>query len=270
MRRTRTAVALATVLVAAVAASAEAATNNIFTAAGTTACPDATTGCGDGGLATDAQLNNPSGVATTADGGYLIADQSNHRVRRVAPNGNITTVAGTGTAGPAGDDGPATAAQLNNPTGVAPTADGGFLIADAGNHVIRFVDADLRLPRGPQGEQGSPGPQGPQGPQGQPATRDLLAIAFGLDKLSARQGSRVTLRYAATLGGNAALEVLKGTRRVATARATARPGRNLIRWSGKVRGKRAAAGRYTLRLTVVSGDGQRATDRARLTLKRRR
>ena len=51
----------------------------------------------------------------------------------------ITRVAGTSTAGKSGDDGLATAAQLNHPFGVAVTADGGFLIADANNHVVRAV-----------------------------------------------------------------------------------------------------------------------------------
>ena len=55
--------------------------------------------------------------------------------------GVITRVAGTGTAGNTGDDGPATDAQLNGPAGVAVTADGGFLIADTGNNTVRKVAA---------------------------------------------------------------------------------------------------------------------------------
>ena len=100
---------------------------------------------GDGGPATAAQLATPTEVAVTADGGFLIADRDNDRVRRVSPAGTITTVAGT-TAGLSGDCGPATAAQISDPTGVAVTADGGFLIADRQNHRVRFVDADLRGP----------------------------------------------------------------------------------------------------------------------------
>jgi DNA-binding beta-propeller fold protein YncE len=94
---------------------------------------------GDDGPATDAQLNTPIGVAVTADGGFLIADADNHVVRAVSPAGVITRVAGTGTAGNSGDDGPATDARLNAPCGVAVTADGGFLIADTGNHEVRKV-----------------------------------------------------------------------------------------------------------------------------------
>ncbi len=97
---------------------------------------------GDGGPATQAQLNIAFGVAVMADGGFLIVDVGNQRIRRVSPTGTITTVAGNGIAGYTGDGGPATAAELNNPHNVWPTADGGFLIADASNTSIRRVAAD--------------------------------------------------------------------------------------------------------------------------------
>jgi hypothetical protein len=87
----------------------------------------------------------------TADGGFLIADTDNQRVRRVSPAGTIATVAGTGTQGFSGDGGPATAAQLVGPEGVAVTASGGFLIADAAKNRVRFVDADPRFLQGPAG-----------------------------------------------------------------------------------------------------------------------
>lgn len=95
---------------------------------------------GDDGPATAAKLNGPRALALTADGSYLIADSENHRVRRVAPTGVITTVAGTaGPPGFGGDGGPATAAVLNFPRGVSVTPDGGFLIADTGNNRVRLV-----------------------------------------------------------------------------------------------------------------------------------
>ena len=73
---------------------------------------------GDGGSATDAELNNPAGVAVTADGGFLIADTANQVVRKVSADGVITRIAGTtGTAGSSGDDGPATGAELSYPAG---------------------------------------------------------------------------------------------------------------------------------------------------------
>jgi hypothetical protein len=94
---------------------------------------------GDDGPATDAQLSTPAGLAATADGGFLIADFANNVVREVSASGTITRLAGTGTAGNAGDDGPATDAQLSNPVWVAMANDGGFLVTDAGNHEVRRV-----------------------------------------------------------------------------------------------------------------------------------
>ena len=117
---------------------------------------------GDDGPATDAQLNEPAGVAVTADGGFLITDSGNNEVRAVSAAGVITRVAGTGTAGNSGDDGPATDAQLNEPIGVAVTADGGFLITDTGNNVVRAVSAAGVITRvagtGTAGNSGDDGP----------------------------------------------------------------------------------------------------------------
>lgn len=93
---------------------------------------------GDGGPATAARLNTPRELAPEPGGGFLFADAGNDRVRRVAPDGTIATVAGT-LGGLSGDGGPATAARLDEPTGVAFTADGGFLISDAGNGRVRKV-----------------------------------------------------------------------------------------------------------------------------------
>ncbi len=117
---------------------------------------------GDDGLATDAELFSPVGVAVTADGGFLIADVGNNVVRKVSSAGVITRVAGTGTAGNSGDDGPATDAELNNPVGVAVTADGGFLIADANNNEVRKVSSAGVITRvagtGAKGDSGDDGP----------------------------------------------------------------------------------------------------------------
>ena len=74
---------------------------------------------GDGGPASQAQLNQPEGVAVDASGNLYIADTDNNRIRKISPNGIITTVAGTGIAGFSGDGGPASQAQLNQPEGVA-------------------------------------------------------------------------------------------------------------------------------------------------------
>lgn len=96
---------------------------------------------GDGGPATAANINFPHSASPTSDGGFLIADTLNNRIRRVSPGGTITTVAGTGIAGYSGDDGPATAARINNPRGVVALSDGGFLIPDSNNHRVRRVSS---------------------------------------------------------------------------------------------------------------------------------
>src|SRR5208282_1232473 len=101
----------------------------------------ATTGCGDGAAATSAQLNYPSGV-TLNSGNIFIADTSNSVIREiVASTGDITTVAGNGTAGYSGDTGPATSAELNFPQGVFVDSAGDIFIADSANNVIREVVA---------------------------------------------------------------------------------------------------------------------------------
>ncbi|MFE9399947.1 RICIN domain-containing protein [Streptomyces flavidovirens] len=97
---------------------------------------------GDGGLATAAQLNNPRGVAVDSDGILYIADSDNNRVRKVTADGEISTVAGTGTAGSDGDGGPAISAQLNGPRGVAVDSAGNLYIADHVNNRVRKVTAD--------------------------------------------------------------------------------------------------------------------------------
>jgi DNA-binding beta-propeller fold protein YncE len=94
---------------------------------------------GDGGQARAAELGLPVSVAVTPDGGYLIADALNERVRKVAADGVITTVAGTGTPGVSGDGGPATAAQIGFPVAVAAAPDGGFLVADQYGEVVRRI-----------------------------------------------------------------------------------------------------------------------------------
>ena len=117
-------------------------------------------GSGDGGPATQAQLGDPIAVSSTGDGGFLIADELN-RIRRVAPDGIITTVAGTGTRGGTGDGTPATGAALNNPSGVAAEPDGGFLIADLANSKIRRVDPSGIIHTVAGGGNADPGDGGP-------------------------------------------------------------------------------------------------------------
>ena len=92
---------------------------------------------GDGGPASKASLNRPFGVALDAAGNLYIADADNHRIRKVTPNGTITTVTGNGVAGFSGDGGPATAASLNSPNTLAVDAAGNVYFSDRGNYRVR-------------------------------------------------------------------------------------------------------------------------------------
>ena len=95
----------------------------------------------DGGPATAAQLLRPAGVATDSVGNLYIADNTNHRIRKVDPSGIITTVAGTGARGFGGDGGPATVAYLRSPWGIAVDGADNLYIADRDNNRIRKVDS---------------------------------------------------------------------------------------------------------------------------------
>jgi len=91
---------------------------------------------GDGGAATNASLDDPSGVALDAAGDLYIADSGNQRIRKVDTNGIISTVAGGGSGG---DGGAATNARINGPYGVASDDFGNLFIAETGNNRIRKV-----------------------------------------------------------------------------------------------------------------------------------
>ena len=95
---------------------------------------------GDGGPAIEARLQRPRGVALDGAGNIYIADADNHLVRRVDPSGTITTFAGTGDAGYAGDGGLATDAQLHEPRAVAIDPAGNVFIAESRNRTVRKVD----------------------------------------------------------------------------------------------------------------------------------
>ncbi len=96
---------------------------------------------GDSGPATSAHLNLPTVLAIDANGNLYIADTQNHRIREItAAAGIITTIAGTGTQGFSGDNGPATAAAIDSPTGLAVDPTGNIYIADTHNHRIRKIN----------------------------------------------------------------------------------------------------------------------------------
>lgn len=94
---------------------------------------------GDGGPARQALLLNPHDVYGLPDGSALVADTDNHRVRRIAADGTISTLAGNGTAGFSGDGGSALTAALNSPRAVAQDASGAVYVADTGNRRVRKI-----------------------------------------------------------------------------------------------------------------------------------
>src|SRR6185503_4198166 len=95
---------------------------------------------GDGGPALQAKLNGPTDLAVDITGNIYIADLGNHVIRKINPQGIITTFAGTGIKGYSGDGGTATSARLFRPFGVATDNAGNVYIAEDSNHVIRKVD----------------------------------------------------------------------------------------------------------------------------------
>ncbi|MCH8206658.1 MAG: hypothetical protein IH956_06600, partial [Chloroflexi bacterium] len=119
---------------------------------------------GDGGPATSAQLWSVTQLALDDSGNLFITDRGNHNIRRVdATTGIITTVAGTGERGFSGDGGPATSAQLHDPTGLAIDGAGNLYIVDSDNYRIRRVDATTGIITtvAGTGERGAIGDGGP-------------------------------------------------------------------------------------------------------------
>ncbi|HLJ08151.1 MAG TPA: SBBP repeat-containing protein, partial [Acidimicrobiia bacterium] len=120
----------------------------IRTVAGTTRNYSQQGFSGDGGPAKDAQVYNPRAVAFSRTGDVFIADALNHRIRRIDPNGIITTIAGnpqTSSSGApigafGGDGGPASQAQLNQPHGVAVDSHGNVYVGDSLNNRIRRIN----------------------------------------------------------------------------------------------------------------------------------
>lgn len=120
---------------------------------------------GDGGPATLSPVFLPTGVVVDAAGNLYLSDSNNNRVRRVdAVTGIITTVAGNGTLGYSGDGGPATAAMVSTPAGLAMDGAGNLYIADTGNQVIRRVDAVTGTITTVVGQGGVEGYEGDGGP----------------------------------------------------------------------------------------------------------
>ncbi|MFY9574616.1 MAG: IPT/TIG domain-containing protein, partial [Blastocatellia bacterium] len=104
----------------------------------TTVAGDGNAGFADGPGAS-AQFNNPQGVAVDSSGGVYVADTGNHRLRRIATDGTVSTMAGSGTAGL--QDGAGAQARFNSPRGLAFDNGGNIYVADTGNSAVRFISA---------------------------------------------------------------------------------------------------------------------------------
>src|SRR5437870_1049900 len=92
---------------------------------------------GDGGLATEAQLNFPTGLLRGPEGALYVCDTGNHRIRKITSDGKITTVAGTGEAGWSGDGGPAIKARLNEPYEIRFDHEANMLWVERASHLVR-------------------------------------------------------------------------------------------------------------------------------------
>lgn len=132
---------------------------------------------GDGGPAANARINNPYGIARGPDGALYICDMDNHRIRKVSPDGTISTVAGNGDRGYSGDGGPATAARLNEPYEIRFGPGGNIYFVEMKNHIVRRIDASTHRISTLAGT-GQPGFGGDGGPAVQAPFRQPHSIQF--------------------------------------------------------------------------------------------
>jgi glucose/arabinose dehydrogenase len=147
---------------------------------------------GDGGAATAARLNQPYGVVAGPDGRIFFADRLNGRVRAVAPNGVISTLAGDGSGKYSGDGGPAAAAGLAEPNGLA-LQDSRLFITDVADHRVRVVDLKTGTIATFAGT-GEPRHDGDGGPATNAGIFGARAVAFAPDGslyVMERQGSSI-------------------------------------------------------------------------------
>ncbi|MBV9761032.1 MAG: choice-of-anchor D domain-containing protein [Acidobacteriaceae bacterium] len=203
-----------------------ASTGDITTFAGTA---NSCSYGGDGGLATSAHLNLPTGLAFDSSGNLYIADQANNVIRKViAASEEIQTVAGDNAKGGgfSGDGGPATSAQLNNPHGIGFDASGDLLIADTTNNRVRVVNTggiiNTIAGNGPPGYTGDGVPATQTGlysPQAVAvdAAGDVLIADFGNNRIRWINGHGIIYTVAgdgnfgyATIGGAARSSSIAG------------------------------------------------------------
>jgi sugar lactone lactonase YvrE len=97
---------------------------------------------GEGAAADQAKLTSPFGTAFDSAGALYFVEMLGHRVRKIGADGRVVTIAGSGRAGSGGDDGPASAAELNGPHSLAVTRSGDIFVADTWNNRVRKIDAN--------------------------------------------------------------------------------------------------------------------------------
>jgi sugar lactone lactonase YvrE len=154
---------------------------------------------GDGGPATSAELNTPSGIVAAPNGDFYIGDYGSHKIRKVvAATGIISTYAGSGPAGYTGDGGPATAARLRQPQGMALAANGDLYFADTSNDVVRKVTASTGIITTVAGT-GVAGYSGDGGPAtaAQLRTPEAVSLTTSGDLLVAERGNNRIRRISA-------------------------------------------------------------------------
>jgi len=169
---------------------------------------------GEGGPATAAQLDNPFGVIRGPDGALWFCEYTGQRVRKIAADGTIHDVAGTGKKGYTGDGGPALEATFNLPHEIRFDREGNVYIADMTNHAIRRIDAKTQVITTFAGT-GKPGYGGDGGPANQAELKQPHSIQF--------DPSREHL-YICDIGNNVVRRVEMKTGTISTFAGTGAPG----------------------------------------------
>lgn len=135
---------------------------------------------GDGGPAVAAKIDNPYGVVRGPDGAIWFCEYTGQRIRRVAPDGTISTIAGNGSKGYTGDEGPALEASFNLPHELRFDAQGNLFITDMANHAIRRIDGKTQVVTTVAGNR-KRGYSGDGGPASEASLNSPHSLQFGPD-----------------------------------------------------------------------------------------
>lgn len=168
---------------------------------------------GDGGPALTAKLANPFGLVRGPDGALWFCEYDGHRIRRLAPDGTLSTVAGRGSPGYSGDGGPASAAEFNQPHELRFDAAGNLFVADMLNHAIRRVDRQTQRITTVAGV-GRAGYSGDGGPAGVAELKEPISLQF----------SPSGDLYICDIGNHALRRIAANTGVITTFAGTGRPG----------------------------------------------